>query len=856
MKDYPHIRDTVYPDLDTVDVYKIENKFDYSRWGVGTQVKLCNVRYNGDYKDVVKFAGDSERDTYFDNLAGRVVVLQTAFQQAPKDAIKIPLPYDTAIRYNYLFIDVPIPTTDAQPVDYANVDIAVKRYYYFIADIEQLAPNTSKVNIMLDVWTTYINDISIPYMMLERGHAPVAAVDTDSFLADPSSHSDLLLAPDVNYGDIGTTSYRNFHPIGNGHKLVCFMTTYSYTQITGFTAGADLPTGNDASYADETGRSGYRMEVNGYNYGMGGVDFSESTPVPVQAYDVNYQEDVPSLFCYGVACEDAASFFSYLSRRCPQIMESVTGCFVLGEDVATVYDPFNFNGITLYKLKPRTLAFGLHLAKNMFGYPRVYERYTKLFTYPYAQLEISDNDNHTFTIRIEDICNSSHLETVLNLAAPYLHYQTIALDIAGYGNSQDYIWSRIDGVQKSIDAPFASFEEYMIEWDIPVYALYERGYDDYRLHHFWQMQLTHDNAITNYRAAQRNVNTTDANTHDTNATNVTNTANSQNTIVNNNNVAIAAAVANQSESQNCTAYNIQNIHAQQDANYTSDCDLMDQTTEANNDYAKLQTIATNTQNAQNAAEGALSSALHGDILSTVFSVGNGITGNLSTNMMYQAGVHLAALTNSLTQIQMYEHKYNAQEVEATNFGNTSYMARTIMSNSNTAQTTQVNNNRTTTNTNANNTANTSNANADYTRHSQFLANAAQMTLAQRGQIFDYRGQEFAGQIQRGVYANDPKLDVQQRRGIAVRVKTQRQSDIAQAAAQFARFGYNLNQVWDMSQGLTLMKNFTYWQASDIWVVDDKGTPNTVQLNLQDIFTTGVTVWDDPDKIGAVSVYDN
>ena len=855
MREYPHISDTRYPDLDTVDVYKIENTFDYSRWGVGTQVKLCNVAYNADYKDVVKFADDAARDAYFDALDGRIVTLQTAFQQVPQDAIKIPIPYDSAIRYNYLYIDIPTPTSETQPIDYVQSN-RVKRYFFFISDIEQLAPNTSKVSIVLDEWTTYINDVSIPFMMLERGHAPVAMTDTATYLADPISNCQYLLAPDVTYGDIDITKYRNFHPIGSGHKLVCFITTYSYTQLQAFVAGTDLPAGSAATYTDESGRSGYHMQVDGYDFGMGGVDFTDASVTPVQAYNVNYQSDVPSYYTYGVDCEDARTFFDYMSRRMPHLMQTIQGCFVIGEDVVNKYDPLDINGVTVYKLQPRTLAFGLRLNKAMFDYPHEWERYTKLYTYPYAQLEVSDNDGSSFTIRVEDICNTSHLETVLNLASPYLHYQTIALDVAGHGSSQDYIWGRIDGKLASIDAPFSDFAGYMLEWDIPVYALFEREYDDFRLHNFWAMQLTHENAITNYRASQRIANTADANTHDTNATNVANTANTQNTIVTNNNVAITAAVANQSESQQCTAYNIANIHAQQDANYNSDCDLMDQTVEANNDYARVQTIATNTQNAMNAAEGALSSAMHGDILNTIFAVGNGITGNLSTNMMYQAGMHLAQLTTSLTQTQMIEHKLTAQTVENDNFGNTSYMARTIMSNSNTAQTTQINNNRTTANTNATNSANTSNSNADYTRHSQFFSNAAQMTLAQRGQIYEYRNREFGTQIQRGAYTGDPKLDAQQRRGVTVRVKTQRQSDIAQTAAQFARYGYNLNQVWDMSQGLTLMNNFTYWKASDVWVVDDKGTPNTVQLSLQDIFTQGVTVWSDPDKIGKVSVYDN
>lgn len=855
MKEYPHISDTRYPDLDTVDVYKIENKFDYARWGVGTQVKLCNVAYNADYKDVVKFADDAARDAYFDELAGRVVTLQTAFQQVPQDAIKIPIPYDSAIRYNYLYIDIPTPTSETQPLDYEQSN-RVKRYFFFISEIEQLAPNTSKVSIVLDEWTTYINDVSIPYMMLERGHAPVAMTDTAAYLADPVSNCQYLLAPDVNYGDIGLTTYRNFHPIGAGHKLVCFITTYSYTQLQSFVAGTDLPAGNAATYTDETGRAGYHMQVNGYDFGMGGVDFADASVTPVQAYNVNYQSDVPSYYTYGVDCEDARTFFDYMSRRMPQLMQTLQGCFVIGEDVVNKYDPLNINGVTVYKLQPRTLAFGLRLNKAMFDYPHEWERFAKLYTYPYAQLEVSDNDGRSFTIRIEDVCNTSHLETVLNLASPYLHYQTIALDVAGHGSSQDYIWGRIDGQQVSIDAPFADFAQYMLEWDIPVYALFEREYDDYRLHNFWQMQLAHENAITNYRSAQRIANTTDANAHDTNATNVANTANSGNNAVSNVAVAKAAALTNVTDSNQTGSriYNSSDTCTQNQQQ--ADVALMQATVETNNDVAAVQNTASQISNGVSAATGAIGNVLSGNIAGAVMSVGSGIANAVTNDMTYNATVQ-ANSTLEQAQEQNMLDKYNASIANA-------FEAHTYSSNFNTRSTTvsydasdtQTRNNRTTNNTNANNTANTSNSNADYTRHSQFLSNAAQMTLVQRGLIYDYRNKEFGGQIQRGSYAGDPKLDAQQRRGVTVRVKTQRQSDIAQTAAQFARYGYNLNQIWDMTQGLTLMRNFTYWKAADIWVVDDKGTPNTVQLALQDIFEQGVTVWSDAEKIGRVSVYDN
>ena len=83
------------------------------------------------------------------------------------------------------------------------------------------------------------------------------------------------------------------------------------------------------------------------------------------------------------------------------------------------------------------------------------------------------------------------------------------------------------------------------------------------------------------------------------------------------------------------------------------------------------------------------------------------------------------------------------------------------------------------------------------------------------------------------------------------------SEISQTGDFFARYGYSLNQNWDIqSSGLILMKNFTYWKATDIWVDDMKDSNNFVQLSLSKIFMQGTTVWSNPEIIGKVSVYDN
>ena len=94
-------------------------------------------------------------------------------------------------------------------------------------------------------------------------------------------------------------------------------------------------------------------------------------------------------------------------------------------------------------------------------------------------------------------------------------------------------------------------------------------------------------------------------------------------------------------------------------------------------------------------------------------------------------------------------------------------------------------------------------------------------------------------------------------GIQFRLCTQSESAIKQTVAQFARFGYNLNQIWNVKDtGLNLMETFTYWKASDIWIDIRKAATFGIENALKNIFKNGVTVWKSPDLIGKVDIYAN
>ena len=92
-------------------------------------------------------------------------------------------------------------------------------------------------------------------------------------------------------------------------------------------------------------------------------------------------------------------------------------------------------------------------------------------------------------------------------------------------------------------------------------------------------------------------------------------------------------------------------------------------------------------------------------------------------------------------------------------------------------------------------------------------------------------------------------------GLSIRVKTEPMGLLKRVADYFARFGYNIDQEWKVTN-LCLMKNFTYWRARDIWVNTGEGANDVASKVLTNVFMNGVTVWNNPDIVGRVGVYDN
>lgn len=905
--DFPHLRrDTEFPNISTVDVYAFQNTFDYTRWNELTKVRLVNVIWNSDYKDVVKFESNAERDAWFDGISDFYAIdLQQAARIVPEGFVKLPVPYDVAARYNYLYIEMPIATSVDNPIDWETMD-GVRRWYFFVDEIVYRAPNSTELRVIPDVWTNFQNDVQINYMMLERGHAPVAATNVDDYLSNPINNCEYLLAPDVDFGKSSIVASSDYLSFGAGQKWVILCSTVAPSQIASI-GRVDMDSSTSFSaptYSDTQDRFGKQLQVNGYEFGDSGDYSSLNTPVATNVGDL-LPNNITAYAIQASQCFGNGSFIQNLMQYRPNFVNSIVAMFVLPFELISIdlNSPIDIDGYNVYECHGVNKSLGnISLSKEDFDFPEEYADFAKLYTFPYSNLEITDNEGKKISVRIED---TGDVEALLrtSVAFPFLDIRVLFTGIGGVG-STSYSWQRLNGENSNASIPDSDWYENCFDWGVPTYSLYMDGKTAYNLHNYNGLQNARRDALVGYHTTLREANTDCENTKDladtakTNsyasaATMVANMANTTNTQTANTNLTTATNTANTNSANNCGTQMVAQNNYQVNQETASTNTLMIATTIAENETSIATTGASNAATVQNgtvsgglgvlpmasaASTAALSmGAAAGPVgVFAVSLVGAGMAiGNLTSSATASANMaNAVAMTQCNSYVATQSQQRNNDVAAATTSVNTTNQVS--MNTDRTNQTNNTNNCLTSQNANTvacetantNNDANNIRANADRSRNTQ-VANAdysdgvailnAKEVLenTQARSRYSYYDSRNDTPTRIGAYSGDMSSDAFMTRGLQIKVRTEDASAIRQAGDTFARYGYALNQVWDVARsGLTLMKHFTYWKASDIWVDDRQSSNNSVNRVIESMFLNGVTVWSNPDEIGRVSIYAN
>lgn len=815
---FPHLDgSTAFPDVSTVDVYRYANTFDYTRWPENVELTLCCVPWCGDYENVVKFADDAARDRWFDSLEDTErIVLDTMRHIVPEQSIKLPIPIGAIQRYNYLMVRMPRFTSDTEPVEHAGGEWK-ERYFYFIDSAVERAGNTTDCVLRCDFWTTYINDLTFDYVMLARGHAPVAQTDVADYLSDPAAHSVHLLAPDVNFGGAPMVreSSATVLNANRGNLLFCIVTSASINLNWGTASEPRVP-----------------------------------APTMCQV------QGVPGPHCYACAVDDADALISGIAANMPQFVMTVKCAFMVDGSLVEKVASATVQGVTVWALASVQTVRGLiDLSADSFGYPEEAARYAKLYTGPYAHIEVTDlSGGGTREIAIETLSKPAlTMRTVANLVFPWISIDcsimgaggdTLTGSFANFSESR-YTWTsqgRIGETTLRLDVPLFSISQ-----PASVYADYTSDYDRA------QAKLAADNALASALASNATANA-----------NAVRSADATQAAANNSADAIVADnAANVAANTNITDYttdvNLQiQVLANQklNADATSDINaskavtmgenLMVSVTAAHNQAQMagaavsaigglIATGGTTGSTALPAAAGAAASIAYTGMSSTISQSNNDYMRAVAeTNVLEKernALQYAGAATVGNNNIQTY----NTQQRNAASTTIASNDAATMRENAATIRNAAVSN--------ANDTKSTNDANAN--RAYDTAISAIQARLDQAGVATPL---EFGERANGGTCTTRPL-------GVAVQLVTQPDGTIMQAASQFARYGYALNQQWRMTK-MQVMKHFTYWECTEVWCAGTGNAVEVAQQAVKDIMGRGVTVWSVPEEIGRVSVYDN
>lgn len=140
--------------------------FDFEVWTPGTVATLCSVPWGADYRDVLVSNSSSSVDDYIDNGRNAQITFNKMTYARAGEPVKIPLPFNHAIKYNYLRV--------YNPPQFGAGETVGRTFYYFIMNVTHISPNTTQLIIQMDEFQTFYRSMKFGNCFAERGHVAIA----------------------------------------------------------------------------------------------------------------------------------------------------------------------------------------------------------------------------------------------------------------------------------------------------------------------------------------------------------------------------------------------------------------------------------------------------------------------------------------------------------------------------------------------------------------------------------------------------------------------------------------------------------------------------------------------------------
>lgn len=848
--DFPHLQNaTTFPATNTRVYDQYRNVFDYNVWTPNTVIKLCHVNWYDDYHDVVKFPDNVARDAWFDKLDGETVKLTTNMYiaRADTDGIKLPVPYMTVQQYNYIVVDF---SHDIVNTPYQKTDVQT-RYHFFIASVRAEAPNTTTCTLMRDVWTDYINTVTINGLLLSRGHAPLTETTPAQLLENPRANCRDFTLLDVDYGN-AASNIRKSTPFNlqNGTRYICLAATFSFEQLqTMSNARGTNITDSDATYSNNDG------VVAGFSWGAGNI-YTANVAGAGTSYNSVDNLTASNVSMYALETSKiSGDYFDTLFAYYPHIMSQITAVFVATANMMRFNSSVNVNGVEWHTVSgARTKISDINLTIDDFGYANEYAKITRLYLAPYAHLEISDNLGNKSRVEIAD-CGRLSVQTITSLSYPILR-QIAWLDGIGSDGNTAISIDAMNGTSITADVPNADVLKTLISHDIPTYALQRRAIDAHRADAYnREIAQARENAIISYENGARSANIALSNTNRSNTNNITNTnlTNALNsTVTTNSNNASNAIYKNNVTQQNLLLSASNN---KIDEMNVATLDLTTQLVNTEITASAIGTVTAAIGAIGTAATGIAVTAATGGAAAPMVAAGLGAAGSIGLS-----GASFATGASKTAAEAGYKQAYNdAAAFAAKKYNGQANSVSIAMAGTQNIQATTLNTNNTnasnaTSSSIAVNNANTSNTNAAASRD-QSVDNAKRVMINTRSNVnaawrdlLNHAAQPV------GAYGSDNFRQATGLDTMTMKIVTEDNGAIAAAGDYMLRYGIASNKLYNRPS-LTPCKHFAYWQCADIWIICPFAQNEQLQT-IRDIFSNGVTIWTKPEEVGGDFTHDN
>ena len=378
--------------------YSFGLDFNYAQWPADSVLTLTNVPWNNDYRDVVRFDSVDDLNGYIDDRETSNIRMDKVSYVKPNTPVRIPVPFNSAYRFNYLRVQNPL-----QPVG----SDTVKDYFYFIIDVRYVAPNTTEIVVQLDVWSTFIHQVSFGNCYVERGHIGIANESAfanygRTFLNIPEGHdtgSDMQvfdslkqeLISNSEYGVLLVSSTSLTANPGSPAGTSTEFSNYQSPQVrTGLGSQLDsIGLAIDTHYLDSDDVTTYFLGMSNYPWITQGIMKAIIVPNTVRVAPVSTSPNTHSTG--GTNYPPARNGVSV------SVLKSPTGVTSNGKPFPSV--PDRELTVTNFRDKMRSLIGAR------------YSRLEKFLTFPYFAIELTTYSGSAIVVRPE-LVYSENLEMV------------------------------------------------------------------------------------------------------------------------------------------------------------------------------------------------------------------------------------------------------------------------------------------------------------------------------------------------------------------------------------------------------------------------------------------------------------